>query len=322
MGSYLHTSRIRVLGLGITALVVASLYLLAEPASDTADSEMSFVAAGCSNALDSIHSGRGTVTVEEHWDAYAGKPAGSRRIEGKVAFSGDQWRVDAATTTDGGNLAVPVTAHDVYTADGAQHTVYYADRERGLQVLGGPQSEGITAWRSTYETSIRFPGNGLENLGQPLRSGGIVGPAPKVVGTEVVKGEECWIVEQTLSITQPGQATSRVIRHSWVNPVKGFTIPLSRMWVEGPSVAGRVLAEERAMEARDYGAGVWGPAVSSFTKYARAADGSTTKILHRITRYGADFELNIALPNGELTYAPPSGTEVYDALLDRRTTIP
>lgn len=148
--------------------------------------------------------------------------------------------------------------------------------------------------------------------------------SPRIVGREDVGGDSCIVVE--IVWIKPADASHSSLTNThqfWVAPDKGFTVPRIRVWQEGGLFWEKTLVAATDVDMRQYPGGVWGPAKVTADEYGISqATGSVYHQMHKVITYDPGFQFGLSVANEELQLTLPSGTKVYDQLMDANYTMP
>lgn len=289
------------------------------------------ILAGCKQAAYAIQSGKGTVLVRDTWYEY--EPEGKLVTLSKysVVFSGDRFKYECETTylentrklpegydnTMMRRIAPGEKLREIVSYDGEKVVAFYPDG-RTAQIRGGKE---CGSERANFDLFLSPMLKGLAD---------VVGiPSHVKLGFEVEKinflgrkrlgNQECFVVEVVTSKKYAqGQETGvlRCTNEFWIDPKKGYTIPVWREWDEGgPKHQKKTLSHEVFTEMRKYG-DVWGPAKCTMIQYDFKAPEGTKRVGCEIeVVYDEGFKFNVPVSRKDLEISIPRGTMVDDRLL-------
>lgn len=273
-------------------------------------SELSALKAGSARAVSSIRSGRGKVTVKT-----TSRAANCSHSEAEsvydVLFIGDKFKYIVNTTCMENDPAPRGTKSVSF--DGKKVTVFRPgegaiinDRQSGegnyeIAVFlrdVSVQRHGI--WdMDNIRKYVPFPGNYAQSK-------------PKIIGREIINGNECTVVEVSFTGKVGRQDGIKIFRF-WIDPKKGYTMPRIQTWGKGGFLKEKTLVQERNARLRNYGNGIWGPTVVTFDEYV--PDPQTGKVynhFHSVTTYDSESKLNVNVSSDDVLLKLPSRTRVYD----------
>ena len=326
-----------VFGLAIlvaAAVAIACFVCLAGASTfvpETNQDELSTLLEGCRSAVAAVHSGQGKAIYYQWSQTDTG---GVRETETayQVVFLGERFKLTAEEKFIKNLPAEPLPTDAVLISPGSTLTRQVAfDGEKVTRFT--PQSNEATVGdRRTsfgrigmqdFENRVSVIGDGLLNpetwtkLGPPhyIRS------APRIVGRENIEGDDCVVLEMTLTRqADPGQGIVHTFWF-WVNPAKGFTVPRKCNWIKGGTYPEKTLLSETEVAVRQYADGLWGPAKETVTGHRlNSTSGEYFKDQYYVTTYDADLQINAPVSDSELTLTLPSGTTVTNELLQETYT--
>ena len=313
-------------------LVVCCLWLSAVAFADDPPAE--FYLAGMQNAALSVTSGRGGVTVRDWMLKNDGNVLEVETVH-QVVWQGQAFRETVTTTyitndappDSEGLMATPGTVIIREIAyDGTQVTEY--NSERGEAVIGSPVSCGTHGAYASYIADASIRGHGLtvpRSTSDPVPSYVRSTTGFQVVGTEIIDGDECVMLEST-SIFDPPSGSSDPITNThrmWVNPNKGYTVPRVRDWAQGGGLSQKTLMYEVDVQMRTYGGNLWGPAGFTRIQYKTdPATGQRIRSLQSTVTFNQCYQVNPTVDPGELVLQLPSGTKVHNEIIGGDYTIP
>ena len=288
---------------------------------------------GCRNAVAAVQSGEGKA-IYYHWlQTDAG---GVRETETayQVVFLGERFKLTAEEKFIKNLPAEPPPTDAVLISPGSILTRQVAfDGEKVTRftpqsneaTLGDKRTSFGRIGMQDFENRVSFIGDGLLNpetwtkLGPPAYTRSM----PRIVGRENIAGDDCVVLELTLTRqADPGQGIVHTFWF-WVNPAKGFTVPRMRNWIKGGTYPEKTLLSETEVAVRQYADGLWGPAKETVTGYRlNSTSGEYFKAQYYVTTYDADFQINVPVSDSELTLTLPAGTTVTNELLQETYTVP
>ena len=297
------------------------------------DDLLAVVKAGSRNARSVVASGRGKVSVR-CWKLRGGDSVSETQSVLCVAFAGDAYRLsvdDEVVRDDPAPGRVRVKAgtksHQELAIRGYKVTEL---RERRRATLGDASRSGTRAEGLFYSymsdiglLDLTASGNGIVDIECLERSSSqptYASVTTRVVGREPVGGAECILVETAARASAYGTA-DRVVQ-MWVDPAKGFVMPRVRAYYEGGPFRERTLSHETTAEFSEHAPDVWYPAHVTRDYYRTDGQGKPCKYRAVEITYAPDFALNARLSQAELSLELPSGTRVYDEVLDAQYTAP
>lgn len=334
----MHTCRRKCWLTGCALLLSMAAVCTAAPGhclADDGNAELQAVVQGCQNAVAAIKSGFGKFT--EHYSLTRnGVVLLETSSECVLAFKGERYRLTRKVTYLQNNAAPPAASvphlapikpgtkiEDEIAFDGSQVT-FYQPRKKTASISGTGSRGYAYNEHLKSRSSASLIGHGLFVIDWPNKqaeSETLLSEKTRVIGREPVDGDECVIVERSFHLVlSDGKPATRTFLY-WVSPAKGFAIPKAQRWFEGGRYGSNTLIREETAELKDYGSGVWGPAVWRMSQYELLADG--TKQTRQVTiTYAPDFRLNLAMGEDRLSLRLPSGTKVRNETLDLDYTVP
>jgi len=224
-----------------------------------------------------------------------------------VAFDGNRLRISGKAMSD-----ADVNYQEAF--DGEKTTEFIdpgiADATSTARITAG--STGIGSGDFAVFVDPRSIG------GLPLKTlEGDVDGSMKVVGREVLGGENCVVLEVTsnpLASAGGGHMTGKL----WVAMDKGCAVPqASWAFVRSGSSTPIPMREETAA-FRQCGDGLWAP--TAYTRVDYHPDGTIEKKV--IGTYDLDFGINVSVGEEDVRLTLPSGTSVYDQRIGAAYTTP
>ena len=291
--------------------------------SNTADNDLLLlVQEGCKNAVSSITSGKGTVTVESWRHADDGRLLETKSTY-EVAFAGSKCRVstkmlyvrnepaDGSSPEDTKLLIPPGTILQTDLAyDGQKIQVLKPTSKTAI--VGNTETLAAGAAYRMYRREAAVLDHGI----------GLVPLTAEIVGREIVDGDECIVLEAVRTHSLPDGQSAKSLHRCWVNPTKGFTMPRFRAFVQGDELEASVLVDEFVTTFRQYGDDVWGPSRFTHNVYRPSKTGEIRKSMSIVVTYDPEFQLNVPISESALKLTLPSGTGVHDELIDAIYTVP
>jgi len=323
-------------------LVVTSVLLLvsgvhvkaddsAGPTAGIAKDNGSLLAAvrlGCETARSRISTRVGAISMHESFWKGDEKWLETETVyrvvsEGtKVKVTADKTYIrNETTTTDPG--AVPIAPGTVMTTqlafDGEKVVEYWPSENRAaIADPGSAIGSKLTPIRGTIEEISP----GVPDLAKEMPSPRYTKRGPAVVGREVVDGEDCVIVELAhVRVDSDGQEIAWYHRY-WIAPDMGFTALKAEFGYRGGRYGDGVVMVETEAEPRQYSNGLWG--VSRIWAQRYRLDESDTRDLEieTVVTVADDYQLNAPVTEEMLKVQLPSGTKVYNELLDASYVVP
>ncbi len=286
---------------------------------------------GCANAVSSIRSGRGQLTVY-FWTKRGDGGILETEAKDDLQFDGERFLLrenvkyltndpvlgkdpseppppTMRTTTSSYDLE-KVTILDQYESVVARATICDPTLRAGTNQL------------NVYKTFARMVGHGVDYLipRQEDLPRIIVVTSANIAGRETINGDECVMVDvvMTLKLPEPKMDTIISTVRKWVDTDKGYTIVRTRTWMEGNVYTVKTLTAESTTTVRQYGDGVWGPDTYTLQEYNLKGE-----LRHKLViTYDPAFELNVPVSDSDLSLTLPSGTKVHNELIDSEYTVP
>lgn len=245
-----------------------------------------------------------------------------------LAYSKGMFRIDSETTFDKNERGPGNKWSDPLYPPGkriAQSVSFDGNCARSLTrndgITGG---RGTAVWRSAIKQydALSPLSNGLYDLDKMLAAPADAKTSgPQVVAREVVDGDDCIVVESAWKHGISGEFSDRI--RVWVNPSKGYTMPLIRCWAAGGIYKHETLIAEKTSQFRQYTGDVWCPTQVVHDEYRLdEKTGATERILHKSFSYDPAFAVNVPVGDKELGLGFPSGTKVSDQDLDAVYVVP
>jgi hypothetical protein len=286
---------------------------------------------GCQTAASLVSTSSGRVTVHE-WYWRANGQVLETVADYTVASKGDKFKVLAEvgfanneltpTVSDPGLKPIPsrtVTRREL-AYDGERVVSYKPAQHRAL--VASTDSNAGRDLRA-LKLQVLHPGNGVPTLSALSPLPNYTRNGPCAVGWELVDGDECVVVEYTDVGTGAGGAEVRYRNRFWIDPEKGFTLPKSEAWVQGGAFGQQeILLAQSQCQVRQYDVDLWGVSVAQSEQYALDSLGKWYLQRRTIITFASDYRLNTPVSDDMLAIALPSGTKVYNELLDEQSTAP
>ena len=276
----------------IFAILAAFIFLHPISALAATDAELIELAkVGTSNGLSSIKSYKGTVTLTT-WILGENEKIG-REIS--VISEGEKLRLSSKFLGSG----------LIYEAafDGIKLTEWRMDQDVNQVII----SEGFSGGIPYSDYNLFLNPRKLWSVNFSSRKN------LKLVGREEIDGDDYIIVESSIA---SGDSSITTVK-TWVNTKKGFTTTKH----EASTIdneTGKILSKEViTFKMTQYAEELWGPVECSRAIYNE--DGIKTSEVIAVYK---DFQFNVPINEDELKLNLPSGTEVYDRILDAQYTIP
>lgn len=322
----------------ISILLVTSTFIVAAlvdlKASLNDDEMLPVVLEGTKNAVDSIKSAKGTITVCRCTVLARGTPdkVHETRSVYRVALAGNKYRVSEETTVlisdevPGLNPDKQGTVSRVEKAiDGTKIVVLTGKRAEigDTSVLFSlSQVEYLNTLEWIDRSGCNIPGNGLVSLKdlQTSKSSAIADISFRITGRERIDGNECIVVERRARSVN--RERGDMIDVFWVDPNKGFTIPRVRRFHEDGVSQQRTLYHEINVDIAQYKTGVWYPVKIVSDRYSTDETGIRYKSSSATVEYASGFEVNVPVSEAELSLELPSGTQVDDSILKASYVVP
>ncbi len=294
------------LGCGVLwTTLPGGLSATSQPEADLLD----LVEQGSKASSDAVTSGWGKITVASWGRNWDGGVQESETVYA-AAFAGDRFRVSAVRTftrnTLGPNedLKLAVAAGTVWRHeamyDPSRVTIYYPDAN----------AANIFAERHNGE---------LRNISpRHLGLSEISGNAVLTANYAELDGVTCILLEGRYE-RDDGLVT---FVRCWVDEERGFVLRKYQVFAQDNTHPELVLLDETNVEVRDYGGGLWGPKKCTKVRYREDRDGEIRKWSETTTTYDPGFQLNAPVDEQQLVLDLPSGTKVYDKVLDATYSVP
>ena len=316
--------------LGVVVVLVALTAFIAAMGAATAGIEavgteeakdlLAAVRLGCDAAASRVSTSAGQVRVHE-WTWKATGELLEMETVYDVASAGEKFKASVTTTYLTNEWAsagfnAPGTVHREEVAyDGEKVTNYDPDRNRaeisGLDSDAGRQLRGLKA-------VVMIPGHGVPRaeLEQVKLPPGYEWNERRLLGREVVDGEECIVYEASHTAPRADGTEVTYYHRHWINPQRQFTVSKSESGIRGgPYGEGFVLATGEA-ETRQYADGLWSVREVRIEEHRLDDSGNPYRMRYAVTTFADDYQLNGPVSEDMLTIKLPSGTKVYNTLID------
>ena len=323
-------------------LVITSVLLLvcgvpakaddsAGPTAGIAEDNGSLLAAvrlGCETARSRISTRVGAISMresfwkgDEKWleteTVYRVVSEGTKvRVTADTTYIRNDW-----TTTDPGGVPIaPGTVMSKQLAFDGEKVVEYWPAENRAAIAGPESAIGSELRSITRIIEETFPGAPDLDMEMPAPRYTTRGPA--VVGREVVDGEECVVVELVhVRVNSDGQEISWYHRY-WIAPDMGFTALKAEFGYRGGRYGDGVVMVETEAEPRQYSNGLWGLSRIRARRYRLDESDTRDLEIETVVTVADDYQLNAPVTDEMLTIKLPSGTKVYNELIDAEYTVP
>ena len=295
---------------------------------EEAEDLLAAVQRGCEEAKSRVSSSAGTVTVHEwHWRS-SGELL-ETKTQYTVASAGDTFRAvcetryitnDWVSRESGLPFNPPGTVQRVDMAyDGEKVTKYQP--QRGRADMGGPDSHWARELGG-IRRSVLSPGGGVFIPKSVARSEIHEPMDPRVIGREIVDGDECIVCEVAYTTKLSDGSTGTFYDYMWINPAKGFTLAKEESGARGGRFGDGMLLSHGELDLRKYGDNLWGLSEVRHEQYGLDDAGERYLNIRQIITFGKDYRLNPPVTEDMLTVDLPSGTEVFDERIDAGYVVP
>ena len=295
-------------------------------AAEEAKDLLAAVRLGCDAAASRVSTSAGQVRVHEWTWTPTGELAETETVY-DVASAGEKFRASVTTTYLANERAsagfnAPGTVHRwEIVCDGEKVTSYYPDDNRAE--VSGLDSDAGHQLRAT-KSRLMIPGHGVPDaqLEQIKLPPGYEWNERRLLGREVVDGEECIVYEASHTAPRADGTEVTYYHRHWVNPQRQFTVSKSESGIRGgPYGEGFVLATGE-VETRQYADGLWGIREVRIEEHRLDDSGNPYRMRYAVTTVADDYQLNGPVSEEMLTIQLPSGTKVYNTLIDAGYTVP
>jgi hypothetical protein len=285
---------------------------------------------GTKTAVSSISSGAGKVVVHDWYRRESGELLETETTY-TVAFSGDKLKASGNTRYEQNQLKaqgepglrsmLPGTEVEKILAYDGEKIIVFMPTKRTATI--GDAKSSVAHELRNCRFLVGIPGHGLVDMSKDAYLPDDTRSDPRIVGRETIGGDECVVVEvvDNKPLSSGGQ-----VKHTswcWVNPSRGYMVVRTRAWAEGGSFKSKTLVAETVTDVRPYSVGIWGPAQHVSEQYRLKSDSEESYLAVRTTTtYDSDYQLNSPVSSNDLRIGLPSGTKVYDEVLQARYTVP
>lgn len=284
---------------------------------------------GCGEARSRVSSGVGSMT-EYEWRLDGDRKLLEVEKEHLVVFSGDRCRVRTDTVLLTNDRALPDEPHMVPVPLGIVRTEESAYDGESLVMYSREQESATIA---------EGPGSNLDWLrflvkmmaaGGPDPARAALGPptherrGPVVKGRQVADGVECVVVETVYAHTPEVGDGVWLADTFWISPEMGFAaVRMETRYFGGKFGAEGMLATAVTAQPRQCDSGDWRLSRMEAEQYALDAESGGTYLRSRTLVALADgFQINVPVTEAQLSIKLPSGTKVYNELIDAEYTVP
>ena len=323
-----------VVGLGIAARPVQTDGTL--PFETVTDEDAAALLAslrqGCDLAAAAVHSGVGTLTVH----AWAWRPNGDKReteTTYSVASQGDRFKAVSETRYVEDEWAPAVSQTNTATAPTARReeiafngeTITFYEPDEGNAIIGDAASPHLGKLLQSVRLYTRSPGHAVPVGVLDLKpaSEACLPAEPRVLGRDLIDGEECVVCEASAQVrgTTSGSVTS--ISRYWINPARGYSLVKAETYMQQALSLPPDLLSSVEVDTVPAADTLW--RISSWRQDVYAVDFQTSRpylSLRSTASFADDYQLNAPVTEDMLTINLPSGTKVYNELIDAQYTVP
>ena len=294
--------------------------------AEEAEQLLAAVRSGCEAAASRVSTSAGQVRVNEWIWEPTGEVLETETVY-DVASAGEKSKASVTTTyvaNEGASagLNTPGTVQRWEIAcDGEKVTSYYPDENRAE--VSGLDSDAGRRLRAT-KARLMMPGHGVPEaqLEQVKLPPGYEWNERRLLGREVVDGEECIVYEASHTAPRADGTEVTYYHRHWIDPNRGFTVSKSESGIRGgPYGEGFVLATGEA-ETRQYADALWGVREVRIEEHRLDDSDKPYRMRYAVTTLADDYQLNGPVSEEMLTIQLPSGTKVYNTLIDAGYTVP
>jgi len=312
------------------ALVVVAGLEKSGSAKETAEELLEVVLVGCETAASAVSTSAGKVTVHQWYWRPSGEVLETDSVY-TIVCGGDRLKIVKEVSymenqvtprepnPDFRPFGPGTVLRQQVAYDGEKVTSYDPAQRRA--VIAGPDSAIGDELRS-MKLAVYAPGHGVPDLDPGSSSPGHTMSGPYVVGREVVNGDECIVVEFVATRTDAHGDEMKHYKRTWINPQRGFTISKSEGSHRGGVFGEGVLLSQLEVDTRQYSDSLWGISAARHEVYALDDSGRRYLQLRTITTFAEDYKLNAPVTEEMLAIELPSGTAVYNELIDAEYTVP
>lgn len=320
------------LGLTVVYFAVSKTNAVA----DTSNQDRTqLVLEGCRQAVASVKTGKGPIVVEKNVRKSDGGLLFTKTTY-DLLFTGEHFKLSSRTECLANSVPKGQNAEFAVKPGEINEYCLAYDHTKITKLLP-ILNEGIVSNASyptgkqeivAYEDELASPLYGLVDIGtlsKRLSSDGLftLDAPPLIVGSETLDGDECMIVEFTLSRHSKDDTVLAEIWRFWVNPYKGYSVPLVRKWKQGGIYSKKILVEEIKTNLKESNTDIWVPTKIVHDSYRLDTQTREPYLKQAKTiTYGSNFCFNVPVSEEDLNLNLRSGTKVYDELLDAEYTVP
>jgi hypothetical protein len=310
------------LGLLLLGLVTGSTASMSRGDSFVPNDDQSrlpAIMAGCANASGAVRSGKGVMTVHQTISKPGGGTLESRTVF-DVLFKADRYRYTAEGTLLGSDSRGSKWA---YSWDGERVVRIQKDGLYDAFIGDVGTQSGRLAY-SEYQGKVKLGRYAAFELDHWVHiSDNMTARPPRLVGSDVIDGDACTVVEIAYDGKYDGGKTSMYTYWFWVDPAKGYTVRRIREWAQGLVHKERFLRSETNTSVRQYAGGPWGP--DQVTADLMGTDPATNQPrvwAHTVTTFDAAYSINADVTDADLKLVIPVGKSVHDEVLDADYVVP
>jgi hypothetical protein len=299
---------------------------------EEAEDLLAAVQLGCETAASRVSTSSGQVTVHKWYWRSNGELIETDSVY-TVASTEERFKAVADVTyvtneatvpesQPGQQPVAPGTVLKEELAYDGERIVSYKPAEQRATMAGLDSRAGGDL--TMMKVTVMSPGHGVPTslVTAPYLPPRYTRTGPHVVGREVVNGDECIVVEFVDTRTDADGAEVAYDSRLWINPQRGFTTFKSESSARGGVFGEEALLADMEMETREYADDLWGISRVQQEQYALDDSGRRYLQLRTITTFAADYALNAPVTDDMLTVTLPSGTKVYNELLDASYVVP
>ncbi len=296
--------------------------------AEEAEDVLAAVRLGCETTTARVSTSAGVVTVHE-WNWRSNGELLETETLYTVASEGERFKAAVDTryirnewTPPDPDLRVnaPGTVQRQEIAyDGEKITSYEPDRNRAE--ISGLDSDGGRLLR-TVKLMALSPGHAVPRLPTSSPSPEGVNRGPHVVARDILNGDECIVVESVRTATAADGTQQEYYSRFWVMPQKGFSVARSETEARGGMFGEGTLLSQAEIDTREYADALWGISEVRHEEYRLQDSGRPYLKSRTITAFADEYQLNGPVTKEMLTIDLPSGTKVYNELIDAEYTVP
>jgi hypothetical protein len=322
----LAVGAIAVVGAGLLTFCMGPTSRADAPSGASAEALLAAVRAGCEAARSEVSTRVGTITIRESsWEGDRERLVTETTYQ--VVTDGAREKVSEAITylvndavppdpTLAVNVAGTTTTKQV-ASDGERFTVYRPGAKSAI--VCGLDSALASDARSIRQT-IEEVSPGVPDLNRAPASPRYVRRGPVIVGREEVRGEDCVVVEVCdVRVDANGDEISSYQRF-WIAPQQGFVALKAEAGSRGGRYGEGVVFAQTEAEATQYPDGTWGLGRLRAQQYS--LEGPPNLETQIVVTMADDYRLNAPVTEEMLKVQLPSGTKVYNELIEAEYTVP